>query len=42
MKYESYLGTDCTGEDGAVLDGEDEDRVILSLKGLRNIGQTLR
>jgi hypothetical protein len=41
LKYEQYLGTDCSG-DGAVLDGEDEDRVILSLKGLRNMGITLR
>ena len=35
------MGADCTG-DGAVLDGEDEDRIILSLKGLRNMGMTLR
>jgi hypothetical protein len=25
-----------------MLEGEDEDRIILSLKGLRNIGNTLR
>jgi hypothetical protein len=25
-----------------MLEGEDEDKIILSLKGLRNIGNTLR
>ncbi len=41
LKYEEYLGSDCGGE-GTMLEGEDEDRIILSLKGLRNIGNTLR
>jgi hypothetical protein len=41
LKYEEYLGSDCGGE-GTMLEGEDEDKIILSLKGLRNIGNTLR
>lgn len=42
LKYEKFLGTNCSGDNGISLDGEDEDKIVLSLKALRNIGFIMR